>query len=65
MNKFNWWWYDLGSEIKPQGKEDTEEFAHRIAKEAYDQAINDALEIVQDQDIGYIGIMYKIRSLKP
>ena len=36
ISNFEDWWYRIGSGIAPHNEEDFEEFAKRIAKEAWD-----------------------------
>jgi hypothetical protein len=35
MTKFATWWHEVGSGMRPDPNEDTEEFAHRIASSAW------------------------------
>lgn len=33
---FDWWWWDTGSGMRPEGDEDLEEFVHRMTRIAWE-----------------------------
>jgi hypothetical protein len=45
MTRFEWWWYNVGSGIRPLQGEDTETFAKRVSRLAVEAVIPNIAEI--------------------
>jgi len=59
------WWHNIGSAFVPRKEDDMEAHAERIAREAWNSAIDECLDVVDSSvSKSFVGIAIKIKELK-